>query len=179
MRRFRSTEAEASRESSAQPSNKRRRIDTVDIGEGTPRVNDSVAKKEIEEVDLRDLDDDNSLFKVLEQQRADAIKTQKEQSNKPLRFSTQLCVVCMESMTNITSTHCGHLFCHTCLMEALIAGENQGSDAGKTLSRCPICRKKVLRGKDKKSSGMIIPLELKVRSKSTVAKGKEKAMPVP
>ena len=115
MRRFRSTEAEASRESSGQPSNKRRRTDIVDISEGTPRISDGVAKKEIEEVDLRDLDDDNSLFKILEQQHADAIKSQKEQSNKPLRFSTQLCVVCMESMTNITSTHCGEssrLFTH-------------------------------------------------------------------
>ena len=63
-------------------------------------------------------------------------------------------------------------------MEALIAGENQGSDPGKAVSKCPICRKKVVRGKDKKSSGMIIPLELKVRIKSTVAKGKEKIMPV-
>lgn len=63
-------------------------------------------------------------------------------------------------------------------MEALIAGENQGSDPGKPVSKCPICRKKVMRGKEKKSSGMIIPLELKVRSKSTVAKGKEKAMRV-
>ena len=111
MRRLRSTEAEGSRDSSGQPSTKRRRIDIVDISEVHPRANDSVAKKEIEEVDLRDVEDESGLFKVLEQQRADAIKSQKEQSNKPLRFSTQQCVVCMENMTNITSTHCGKSSC--------------------------------------------------------------------
>ena len=86
---------------------KRRRIDIVDISEGPPKPNDGVPKKEIEEVDLRDVEDESGLFKVLEQQRADAIKSQKEQSKKPLRFSTQQCVVCMENMTDITSTHCG------------------------------------------------------------------------
>ena len=69
----------------------------------------------------------------------------------------------------------GHLFCHTCIMEALIAGENQGPDPGKGPSRCPVCRKKVVRGKDGKDNNQVIPLELKLRVKSAVAKGKQKA----
>ena len=64
-------------------------------------------------------------------------------------------------------------------MEALIAGENSG-EPGKGHSRCPVCRKKVLRprydkprGKDKRD---IIPLEIKVVTRSKVDKGKGKAL---
>jgi hypothetical protein len=61
-------------------------------------------------------------------------------------------------------------------MEALIAGENQDSANGKGPSRCPICRKKVVRAKiGGKDPNHVIPLELKLKPKSAVAKGKEKA----
>ena len=60
-------------------------------------------------------------------------------------------------------------------MEALIAGENQGPDVGKGPSRCPVCRKKVVRPREGKDTNQLIPLELKLLTKSAVAKGKEKA----
>lgn len=46
-------------------------------------------------------------------------------------------------------------------MEALIAGEQQSSDPGKGVSKCPVCRKKIVRPKDNKPSQQVIPLELK------------------
>lgn len=55
----------------------------------------------------------------------------------------------------------GHLFCHGCLMEALIAGEQQEAEPGKFNSRCPVCRKKVSRPKPGAQRSEIIPLELK------------------
>ena len=65
--------------------------------------------KEVNQVDLRDVEDDgdNSLAKVLEQQRLASIKAQQEQADKPVTFSTIQCIICMESMTNVTVTHCG------------------------------------------------------------------------
>ena len=62
---------------------------------------------QVEEVDLREVDDDNGLSKLLEQQRVAAVKAQQEQANKPLKLSNLQCIICMEPMTNITVTHCG------------------------------------------------------------------------
>ena len=50
-------------------------------------------------------------------------------------------------------------------MEALITGENQGPEPGKGLSRCPICRKKVVRQKDGKDPRNVVPLELKFKTR--------------
>ena len=67
----------------------------------------SVRTREIEEVDLRDVDEDNRLSKVLEQQRMATIRAQQEQANRPVKLSTLQCIICMESMTDLTATHCG------------------------------------------------------------------------
>eukprot|EP01135_Chromosphaera_perkinsii_P009415 Nk52_evm91s1737 gene=Nk52_evmTU91s1737 len=42
------------------------------------------------------------------------------------------CTVCLEDMQTITSTTCGHLFCHDCITKSI-----------KAHNRCPICRKKL------------------------------------
>lgn len=61
-------------------------------------------------------------------------------------------------------------------MEALIAGENQGGEAGKGTSKCPVCRKKVARPKEKsRDKREIIPLEIKCVTRSSLVKGKGKA----
>lgn len=69
----------------------------------------------IEEVDLRDVDDDHGLSQVLEQQRLTSIKAQQELADKPVNFSNLQCIICMESMTDATVTHCGE--CHPCVRE--------------------------------------------------------------
>lgn len=63
--------------------------------------------QEVDQVDLREVDDDDGLAKVLEQQRLASIKSQQEQVDKPVTFSTIQCIICMEPMTNVTVTHCG------------------------------------------------------------------------
>lgn len=146
--------------------------------------------EKIEEVDLRDVDDDTTLSKVLEQQRAETVKSQQNDGNQPIKLSNLQCIICMEPMTNITATHCGrsatctsfsqlftlspigHLFCHTCLMEALIAGEQQTEPGKAPLSRCPVCRKKVRRHVPGSGAKEAIPLELKFVTKRSLAKDK-------
>lgn len=62
----------------------------------------------VEEVDLREVDDDQGLSKILHDQQAATIKAQQQQeSETPLTLSTVQCVVCMDSMTDMTVTHCG------------------------------------------------------------------------
>lgn len=63
--------------------------------------------QEVDQVDLRDVDDDDGLARVLEQQRLASIKAQREQADQPVTFSSIQCIICLESMTDITVTHCG------------------------------------------------------------------------
>ena len=61
-------------------------------------------------------------------------------------------------------------------MEALIAGENQGSEPGKGTPKCPVCRKRVVRPTDHRkantSSTNVVPLAMKLKSKTDKGKGK-------
>ena len=86
-------------------SNPAKRGKTSDNKSGSSYIKDE--NSQVEEVDLRDVDDDNSLTKLLEKQRVAAVKAQQEQANKPLKLSGVQCIICMEPMTNMTSTHCG------------------------------------------------------------------------
>lgn len=159
-----------SRNSSSAPSNPAKRRKT-----GASQSSNRAYK--IEEVDLVDVEDETGLSKVLEQQRMATIDAQKEQANKPVKLSTLQCIICMETMKDLTATHCGHLFCHACLMEALIAGENQGSEPGKGIPKCPVCRKKVIRRVDhRRDNHNVIPLAMKLKTKSRIDKGKGKAV---
>ena len=56
----------------------------------------------------------------------------------------------MEKYTDATITHCGHIYCHECLTQALQFGE-KNSDKG--IGNCPVCRKTVSR---KKGNQMIV-----------------------
>ena len=63
----------------------------------------------IEEVDLRDVDSDSDLARVLERQRAATVREQQEHAEKSTKLAKVTCVVCMEELTNMTATHCGSL----------------------------------------------------------------------
>ncbi len=93
------------RRASATGSNPVKRGKTSDNKPGVSHIKDE--NSQVEEVDLRDVDDDNGLAKLLEKQRVAAVKAQQEQANKPLKLSGVQCIICMEPMTNMTSTHCG------------------------------------------------------------------------
>lgn len=79
--------------SSSSQAVKRRRIEPADSS--------------IEEIDLRDVDSESDLARVLERQRATTVKQQQLQADKPMKLARVTCVVCMEEMTNMTATHCG------------------------------------------------------------------------
>lgn len=101
-------------------------------------------------------DDSIPVAQVLQKQRLDAVKAQAKPEETKSTFNTFTCVICMDSPTDLSATACGHLFCHTCLMEALIAGENRAGPGETKRSQCPVCRKVLMRNK----STDVIPLLL-------------------
>lgn len=114
--------------------------------------------EEIERIDL--LDDDTPLAEALQKQRAEQVKAQQESQNGAdalPRLTTITCVICMDTFKDLTATACGHLFCHECLMEALIAGEARAGPGEPKRSQCPVCRKALSRNK----TGDIIPILMK------------------
>ncbi len=50
-----------------------------------------------------------------------------EELRKKLR-----CSICLDSITRMTSTNCGHVFCRDCIVPVV-----------KDLNRCPLCNKKL------------------------------------
>lgn len=78
-------------------------------------------------------------------------------SSGPLKIGQRQCIICMENFTNITITSCGHVYCHECLTQALLAGE-KNSESGK--ANCPVCRKHV----NRKAKNQVIPLSFMKRS---------------
>lgn len=79
----------------------------------SPKHQKPVKKEDsdIEEIDLKDVDDDSGLSKALQKQQEMAIKAQrKEESDKPLKLSSLQCIICLENMTDITATSCGEFF---------------------------------------------------------------------
>ncbi|KAI8943327.1 hypothetical protein NX059_001344 [Plenodomus lindquistii] len=123
----------------------------------------------IEEIDLTD--ETTPAQQFLQKQRLEAVKAQEKPEETTTTFNTFTCVICMDNPTDLSATACGHLFCHTCLMEALIAGENRTGPGEAKRSQCPVCRKVLSRTK----STDIIPLLLmkglstQPRKKVTVA----------
>lgn len=61
-------------------------------------------------------------------------------------------------------------------MEALIAGENQGSEPGKGMPKCPVCRKKVTRPTrptdHRRDNHNVVPLAMKLKDRTNKGKGK-------
>ncbi|KIH88288.1 hypothetical protein SPBR_06935 [Sporothrix brasiliensis 5110] len=75
-----------------------------------------------------------------------------------VKLSGLQCVICMDDMTDMTVTHCGHLFCGECLFSSLHSTEQR---------ICPICRAKIEMRAPHMSTAKLArtyyPLQLKLR----------------
>ena len=100
----------------------------------------------IEIEDVENVTEESKMGSTLQKQRADQILSQQDIPNgRSLKFGEITCVICMDNPTDLTATACGHVFCHECLMQAIIASENRGPDSRK--GQCPVCRKTLSRTK--------------------------------
>lgn len=57
------------------------------------------------------------------------------------KLSEAECPICFESIDNVTSTFCGHLFCLECLQKSISASAARGQTRREGGGLCPMCRK--------------------------------------
>ncbi|OOQ89443.1 C3HC4 type (RING finger) zinc finger containing protein [Penicillium brasilianum] len=122
----------------------------------------------IESIDLTEVEGSSALAKALAKQREDAVKAQPTEEADTARsmLTAYQCPVCMDSLEDATSTSCGHLFCHKCIVEYLQSIDEQRAEQGKqTKGTCPVCRKTITRNESSGPRRSLIPLKLKVTTK--------------
>ncbi|KAH0495366.1 hypothetical protein TgHK011_008924 [Trichoderma gracile] len=92
----------------------------------------------------------------------------KPEVDKRVKLSAFQCVICMDDVTGLTLTHCGHLFCAQCLHSSLSMEPTRG--------KCPMCRTKIdmkPRATYSSKTKGYWPLELKLMTRTR--QGKRKA----
>ncbi|KAL7948337.1 hypothetical protein V8C42DRAFT_247762 [Trichoderma barbatum] len=95
----------------------------------------------------------------------------KPEVDNRVKLSAFQCVICMDDVTGLTLTHCGHLFCAQCLYSSLSIESTRG--------KCPMCRAKIdMKPRENysvKTKGYW-PLELKLMTRTRQGKRKAQAM---
>jgi hypothetical protein len=160
----------------AQAAAKRRQATSLQEGDRGEGDESNAFEEHIDELDMVNIDDDRKLEEFRNKQREDQIKQQNhEKAEKPVKLSDFQCIICLDSPTDLTVTHCGellpvvacllfpkltnigHLFCSLCLHEALHAGTQRKT--------CPVCRQQISVTKtrdNKQPKTGVFPLELKL-----------------
>ncbi|RMD43627.1 hypothetical protein DV735_g1545, partial [Chaetothyriales sp. CBS 134920] len=138
----------------------------VEPASATAPLSSFDADSSTEQIDLTGVDSNSAVDAVLDQQRKDSFFSMRPVSTKEngrTRLTAYKCPVCMDTPVNATTTICGHLFCHQCIVETLqwSAKQRDGPGARRKCGMCPVCRK-VLSIKDAPGAGRtLVPLELK------------------
>lgn len=108
--------------------------------------------------------DEHEVVDLVDKEEVPEIRPQKPKNY--VKLSALNCVICMDDVTDLTVTHCGHLFCSACLHSAL------NIDATKRV--CPICRQKIdslpSNGKWSTRAKGYYPLELKLMTRTALGK---------
>lgn len=140
--------------------------------------------EKIESVDLTQVDDDKAVAAVLAKQRVDAIEAQKPNTSTEAgrtTFTAYKCPICMDTLKNATTTICGHLFCHRCIVDTLNWSAAQKKQETGTTRKvngvCPVCRK-VIAVKDSPGTGrtlVIVEMKLLTKKRKRDDKGKGRA----
>ncbi|KAE8360412.1 hypothetical protein BDV27DRAFT_167835 [Aspergillus caelatus] len=147
---------------------KRRRLSSSNVATSAQSELDQ-HEDDIESIDLTEVEAPSTLAKVLAKQREDAVRAQ--QSVEPEKGQSILnsykCPVCMDTPEDATSTVCGHLFCHKCIIDTLKFSEEQRADTSSKGPRgtCPVCRKPLARNDAPGSKRNLVPLQLKLVTK--------------
>ncbi|KAJ5122194.1 hypothetical protein N7448_003327 [Penicillium atrosanguineum] len=148
---------------------KRRREDD---GFWSPENSDSAQDGEqeyedaVESIDLTE--PESLLSKALAKQREDAIKAQQStegEKGSGSMLSAYKCPVCMDTPEDATSTSCGHLFCHRCIVEYLNSADQRLDSSKQVRGTCPICRKPITKVDVSGPKRSLIPLALKLTTK--------------
>ncbi|PWY94303.1 hypothetical protein BO94DRAFT_327855 [Aspergillus sclerotioniger CBS 115572] len=127
------------------------------------------ADETIESVDLTALEDTNPVSRTQAKQREDAILAQQSLDDNQGRsvLTAYKCPVCMDTPVDATSTACGHLFCHKCIIDTLKFSEEQRADTSGKGPRgtCPVCRKPLARNDLPGPKRNLIPLQIRLTTR--------------
>ncbi|KAH9883712.1 hypothetical protein F4778DRAFT_775061 [Xylariomycetidae sp. FL2044] len=143
-RKRRHSSTSSSRKSPARPKSKRKATTTRRNSISSPFSDDEPPEAADESHDSIDLTNATEVPPELLVPKPD----------KRTKLGKFQCVICMDDVTALTVTHCGHLFCSECLHSALHI------DSVKKV--CPVCRTKVDLNKKAKNAKSFYHLELKV-----------------
>jgi DNA-directed RNA polymerase subunit RPC12/RpoP len=92
------------------------------------------------------------------------------EEDKRIKLSAFQCVICMDDVTNLTVTHCGHLYCAQCLHSSLHVEVTKG--------KCPMCRSKIdMKPRETYSTKTKGYWPLELRLMTVTRKGKQRAAP--
>lgn len=123
-------------------------------------------------IDLTEVDDPATLNNILSRSQQSP-KTIEPQEKSKSTFANYKCAICMDSPKDATTTICGHMFCHKCIIDSLRWSERTRREEVGTRGRvnglCPVCRKP-LQSKDatstSKSAGGLVTLEIKTMNRA-------------
>ncbi|KAF5615900.1 e3 ubiquitin ligase complex slx8-rfp subunit slx8 [Fusarium sp. NRRL 52700] len=125
---------------------------------GTSPIRPPIDVEAKPEFDTIDLTETNEVFEEVRQPEKD----------DRVKLAAFQCVICMDDCSNLTVTHCGHLYCASCLHQSLHVDVTKG--------KCPMCRQRLdmkpRESYNSKTKGYW-PLELKLMT--ATRKGKRKA----
>ncbi|KAJ5246580.1 hypothetical protein N7468_001563 [Penicillium chermesinum] len=144
-----------------QPVPKRRRIDL------DPQSSTSSNSQEGDPpIDLTDAEETRA------KQTQEAIQAQ--QPGEPDKVLSALgaykCPICMDTPEDATTTACGHLFCHRCIIECLKRADQRTDDHSKQIkATCPVCRKLLTRNETSGPRRSLVPLKIKLMTKKRSA----------
>jgi hypothetical protein len=128
----------------------------------TGQASSADTQAEVETLDLVDINDDRSYHSAKEAAAAAALAAQRaDEASKPIKLSAFQCVICLDQPTDLTVTHCGHLFCSYCLHSAVTSGSKKN---------CPVCRQSInisppKNGKVAQKGVYALEMKLKTRKK--------------
>ncbi|KAJ5178155.1 Zinc finger RING-type [Penicillium coprophilum] len=123
----------------------------------------------IETIDMTDDSGAAALARAVAKQQEDAIKAQAEEEriSKLSAILAYKCPICMETPVDATSTSCGHLFCHKCIIDCLkMSEQTRGGDSSKQhKGTCPVCRTPISRKETPGKTRNLIPLLFQTRKR--------------
>ena len=136
----------------------------------TPDTMPSMEK--IESVDLTGVNDEKALHETLAKQQADTILSQNPNTSTDAgrtTFTAYKCPICMDNIKDATTTICGHLFCHRCIVDTLNWSATQRKQelgsTRKVNGVCPVCRKSLANKDSPGTQRTLVTLELKFLTK--------------
>jgi hypothetical protein len=98
-------------EGSQTPLKRRRGATPTGVNKGSNSHSIGSRDAEVEELDMVEIDNDRKLEEFRKKQQAELISQQnREKADKPVKLTDFQCIICLDSPTDLTVTHCG-TFC--------------------------------------------------------------------